>query len=540
VLAARSALRLEKPEQAVALLKRWAADVPQPEGALLLGEAAEAAGDPKQAATAYAQVFYAHPLSEQAKTAEGALARLSAPPDPRVFARTETLRRAGQSAKAKAELLAAARRFTGLDRELALVRAHHGDYRGLSTLQTSLPEADAERRYLMHAAARRNSLEPQAEAALRGLESQYPKSPWTLEALISWGNHFLLRNEPASYKPLYRACVERFSTDRQAAYCHWKLAWIEWMRRGPDARKMLEEHVARFPSSEKAPAALYFTGRYAALLDRFPLSFYAVLARAKVAEVAYAPPAPEIFQPSSLSRLRVERASQLLRAGYPEWSEHELKFLSRDQPYVAATELAELTARQGAPDRGLRYIKSMAAGYLNLALESAPERFWRLAFPLPYERMLVQHSTSRELDPYFVAALIRQESEFNARAVSPARAYGLTQVLPSTGRQLSRRLGLGPFRTAMLFDPDVNLQLGTEYLRDLLERNGGKQEAALAAYNAGQTRVNQWATWFEYREPAEFIETIPFTETRTYVQAVLRNSYVYRRLYATPASRAAE
>jgi soluble lytic murein transglycosylase len=230
----------------------------------------------------------------------------------------------------------------------------------------------------------------------------------------------------------------------------------------------------------------------------------------------------------------------LLRAGQAEWSEFELRYLAREQPYVGAMELAALTAGQGAPDRGLRYIKTLASGYLSIALESAPQRFWQLAFPLPYESMLIRHSSSRELDPYFVAALVRQESEFNVRAVSPARAYGLTQVLPSTGRQLSRRLGLGSFRTAMLFDPDVNLQLGTEYLRDLLDRNGGRQEAALAAYNAGQTRVNQWSSWFEYREPVEFIETIPFTETRTYVQAVLRNAHVYRRLYGRAESNAAE
>jgi soluble lytic murein transglycosylase len=83
----------------------------------------------------------------------------------------------------------------------------------------------------------------------------------------------------------------------------------------------------------------------------------------------------------------------------------------------------------------------------------------------------------------------------------------------------------------MLFKPEVNLQLGTYYLKSLFDANGGRWEMTLAAYNAGQTRVTNWLSWYDYREPAEFIETIPFTETRTYVQAVLRNADVYRRLY---------
>jgi soluble lytic murein transglycosylase len=130
-----------------------------------------------------------------------------------------------------------------------------------------------------------------------------------------------------------------------------------------------------------------------------------------------------------------------------------------------------------------------------------------------------------------IAALIRQESEFNPRAVSRARAYGLTQVLPSTGRQLSRRLGIGGFRTDRLFDPSLNLRLGTHYLRSLLDMHNGRWEVTLAAYNAGKSRTDVWQSWYDYREPAEFVETIPFTETRTYVAVVLRNADVYRRLY---------
>jgi soluble lytic murein transglycosylase len=169
-------------------------------------------------------------------------------------------------------------------------------------------------------------------------------------------------------------------------------------------------------------------------------------------------------------------------------------------------------------------------------MEAAPDRFWRVAFPMPYRESLESNSRSRALDPHIVAALIRQESEFDPKAISRARAYGLTQVLPATGRQLSRRAGMRSFTPAMLFEPEVNLKLGTIHLKTLLDQHEGSWEQTLAAYNAGKSRVSQWLTWGEYREPAEFIENIPFTETREYVQIVLRNADIYRRLYGASRS----
>ena len=183
------------------------------------------------------------------------------------------------------------------------------------------------------------------------------------------------------------------------------------------------------------------------------------------------------------------------------------------------------------PDQAIRYIKRYASSYLYLPIESAPRQFWTLAFPLPYRADLDRFSKQNGLDPFLMAALIRQESQFDPTAVSRANARGLTQILPATGRELSQRLKVKTFTTAALFQPSVNLELGTFYLKTLTSQVGGKTEAALAAYDAGLTRARAWLTWGEFREPAEFIETVPFAETRDYVQTVLRNADVYRRLY---------
>jgi soluble lytic murein transglycosylase len=143
----------------------------------------------------------------------------------------------------------------------------------------------------------------------------------------------------------------------------------------------------------------------------------------------------------------------------------------------------------------------------------------------------MRNARERDLDPYLVAGLIRQESEFNPQAVSSAKAYGLTQVRPATGRQFARTSGVTRVTTGVLSQPVANLKIGCSILRSMLDHQGGKVEQTLAAYNAGPQRVVEWMGWSTYREPAEFVESIPFTETRDYVQAVLRNAEMYRRLY---------
>jgi len=162
--------------------------------------------------------------------------------------------------------------------------------------------------------------------------------------------------------------------------------------------------------------------------------------------------------------------------------------------------------------------------------EDVPQEVWRVTFPFAYGAHIYKYANMNEIDPMLVAGLIRQETIFQSDAVSHAGAVGLMQVLPSTGRRLARAQKIR-YARAKLFQPEYNLRLGTVYFRDLI-RTMGSTEAALAAYNAGEDRVVAWRASREFEEPAEFIESIPFTETREYVQVVLRNAEIYRRLYA--------
>jgi len=319
-----------------------------------------------------------------------------------------------------------------------------------------------------------------------------------------------------------------------------------------------------FPGSEDATAALYFLGRlaeaskdlgaartyYDEIAREYPNYYYTGLARERLAQMDKAPASPavttflrgvqfpqrarsRIFDPNAVSQARIERARLLASAGLEDWAEGELRYgaQNEDQPHILAMELASLSSSHTGPDQAMRYIKRYASGYLYYPIDSAPLGFWKLAFPLPYRSDLERYSKKNELDPFLMAALIRQESEFNPKAVSRANARGLTQILPSTGRELSRRLKMKPYSTARLFQPMTNLELGTFYLKTIADSLGGRWEAALAGYNAGLTRARAWLSWGDFREPAEFIETVPFSETRNYIQTVLRNADVYRRLY---------
>jgi soluble lytic murein transglycosylase len=199
----------------------------------------------------------------------------------------------------------------------------------------------------------------------------------------------------------------------------------------------------------------------------------------------------------------------------------------------ATAQMIKLYIEDGHYDRALQTLKHAVPGYYSFQLTDLPRPFWEGLFPRPYWENLKRYSAENQLDPFLVASLIRQESEFNPLALSHANAMGLMQILPGVGQQLAKSEKIKGFNSSMLFDPNTNIQLGTRYFKDLLKRYDGHVEYALAAYNAGPDRVEDWRK-SNYRDIHEFVESIPFTETREYVEAIVRNQAVYQRLYQNP------
>lgn len=163
-----------------------------------------------------------------------------------------------------------------------------------------------------------------------------------------------------------------------------------------------------------------------------------------------------------------------------------------------------------------------AAGGAFAYVQSEPDWYLRLRYPLEYEHIVSGHAKNYDLDPALIAAVIYRESKFDAQARSSSGAIGLMQLLPETAKGIALHTGGKQFRVADLGDPEINVRYGSFYLRRLLNKYGDVR-LALAAYNAGQTNVDEWK-----REH----KGIAFAETRQYVDEVLHARDVYARTYA--------
>jgi len=153
-----------------------------------------------------------------------------------------------------------------------------------------------------------------------------------------------------------------------------------------------------------------------------------------------------------------------------------------------------------------------------------------LTLPLEHEDIIVQQAREKGLDPALIAAVIYAETKFDART-SSAGAEGLMQILPATAEFLAHRSGATTFRVADLASPQVNITYGSYYLRYLLDSFGGNKMLALAAYNGGQTNVDQWIANARAHGHALTVNEIPFPETRAYVEKVLSAQRRYRSTY---------
>jgi soluble lytic murein transglycosylase len=579
LLEANTYLQTSDPKKALRLMEKRGSEIAPEKTALLLAKAYEATGDTKQAAAQYQGVYTEYPFTSEAVDAHASLVRYAPPSAHARLMRCSKLIDGRDFAGARTELEALIPALGGEDADTArvLIGVTHYAKRNkleaftyLKSIDVTAAEAAAERLFYLEESARRLDRIDEMDAAVAQLARSYPTSKWRLQATIAAGTYYLIKGQPEQYEPLFRGCAESFPSDPQAADCHWRVAWGEYLKNRANGDWFVA-HLKQYPASNHVSGALYFLGRiaeskndhgsarvyYERIRADFPNQYYGVLARdrlkgAAIVKAASAPqtsafladmkfphPGDPRMNPSAVTQARIARARLLASAGLDDLAESELRFGAKSdgQSQIAAVELARMALDRDEPNQAIKMIKHYAPGYLWFPLDATTDALWRLAFPLAFWKPLANYAEQRGLDPYMLAALIREESEFDHKVVSYANAYGLTQVLPSTGREISRRLKIRPFRANMLFDPEVNLKIGTYFLRNMLDSLGGKWEPALASYNAGRGRVVKWLNANQYREPAEFVESIPITQTRIYVQSILRDADVYRRLYGQrPAS----
>ncbi|MBR9903766.1 MAG: transglycosylase SLT domain-containing protein [Gammaproteobacteria bacterium] len=214
----------------------------------------------------------------------------------------------------------------------------------------------------------------------------------------------------------------------------------------------------------------------------------------------------------------VQRTEALLRIGEDGLANSEWLHAVQSGSPQQARALADYAAQQ---QWHARLVQTTIAAEMWDALD------WR--FPQAYHDSFQHWGRMTGVDPYLLMAITRRESAYNPNALSPAGARGLMQLMPGTASQVSRELGINDPGPYGVLDPELNIRLGSTYLRDKLQRYQGNRLAAAAAYNAGPGRVDQWlgdgVEAFDL-----FVESIPFRETRDYVQAVLSYRVIFESL----------
>jgi soluble lytic murein transglycosylase len=345
--------------------------------------------------------------------------------------------------------------------------------------------------------------------------------------------------------------IERQNADPAlAVQARWSLAWAD-LRKGADAEALprldlLSEGpltdidiqrarywrgVARL-RSEDPLAKEAGNAQLRALADEVPLSYYGLLASERVGG---APLAKAFLGPrlAELDPPPLRRARWLADGGFPEIAEDELVSfddetrLRREQRIV----MARLLYRTGDPHRALQLIQNGFGSALEQGIDPTWRDAWELAWPLAYRESVTGANQEFEFDPALVYAVMREESAYRPEVSSPAGALGLMQLIPPTADRIAGELGLTGFEPTRLFDPSVNIRLGTFYLRSLVQRFAGSRPLAIASYNAGPEAVTRWLDRDGSLPPDVFVDSVPYGETRRYLRRVLRSYHMYRLLY---------
>jgi soluble lytic murein transglycosylase len=391
-----------------------------------------------------------------------------------------------------------------------------------------------------------------------------------MRALVAAGAAAKDAKNTADALYFYRAAVEQFPGEAEVAGAQFELAWgAHDAKNFAESSRLLTEHLANYAgrNTDNRGKAGYWAARdseragnlgeaqalYEAMLVRYGANWYGYLAQQRLDALRNAPQRPlktdagllaravENLKPVTVAEetagpaeaARLLKAEQLSAAAWDEAAHAELDRALEAQPSSPRLNLAKAQLYRARNDnvQAFNVLRRSFPDYSQMRPEELTREEWDVFYPLAFWDAIRQEAAARDLDPYSVAGLIRQESVFNPRAVSNADAYGLMQLLVPTARLTAKRYGVDAQITTetLLSDPRLNIRLGTGYMREQLDKYG-RIEYLAAAYNAGPGRVVQWRASLPLQMD-EWAEAIPFRETRGYVQGVVRNMLQYRRLY---------
>ena len=460
---------------------------------------------------------------------------------------------------------------TRLRRLTALANA--GKMADALTAFNSLPESSKEREegyrqlVLGYAKAR---LWPQARTTADEMRQKFPSGTLVAKTFIDAGLAARDARNRTDEGYFLNTAVAAFPNAVEVAQAQFESAWFQHEGRNfALSSQMLTDHLARYADKDTSNRGIagYWAARdseragkiaeacalYDGVAYRYGANYYGYLALGRLATMkaqgncrVTTPPNPTIAKAIANLKVvtvaaetstgkelaRVEKSDELSIIGLFDWAISELqeaKKTANNSPKINLA-LARHYRWKGDNTAAFVALKSSYPDYAQMFPEEMGREEWEVFYPMMAWSDIRQWAKARNLDQYQVAGLIRQESVFSPRAASPAKAYGLMQLLLPTAKLVARKYNSRvPASAEDLFDPSLNIELGTGYMRDQLDKFG-RIEYLAVAYNAGPGRVPQWRATLP-AEMDEFVEEIPFKETKAYVQGVIRNSAQYRRLY---------
>jgi len=534
---------------------------------LLLMKACIALKDGRAALREYQTLRLDYPGTAQARQAEDLAARLAglgyAPPEPGFddyLHRAEKLYDRGAYRSAIAEYERAAGRLpegsnlaSGIYMREGNCRFRTKDYSGAEeafslALDAAVKTDDsADALYWLTRTYLRRGNADGFEAAALSLAMMYPKDSHADDTLYMLGAELVDGGRFDDALGVLKTLTQDYPDSQKADEALWQTGWALYQKGDyAGAKTAFDDITTRFKGSALVPQALYWgakaleaagdkdaaTARYAALEDKYELTFYGLYAATGVKGGGGYPstaPAPGFYGTDGNSSL--ERACELSIQGM------------RDE---AVREMRRVEGRYGGSARGVRILAGMygmAGEYRRPLLmaaqlygeddlaRAAPEDISQLIYPLGYWDIVRKESEGFGLDPFLVSAVIREESRFDPCAVSGAGACGLMQLMPDTANAMCRRLEKERAVSLSDIKEDYNVPLGACYLKSLMDKHGGRLVYVLAEYNAGAEPLKRWVARRPEATDDEFIEGIGYQETRRYVKKVMKNYLMYRRLY---------
>ncbi|MDE3002496.1 MAG: transglycosylase SLT domain-containing protein [Gemmatimonadota bacterium] len=390
---------------------------------------------------------------------------------------------------------------------------------------------------------RRQGLSAQVNTLRRWLLDEYPSSAEAAEVAWSQGSNAEARGDLDRALDRYAFLAENVRTHARAGQARMRSGQIHLRRANLQAAAgVFEAYLADFPDGRRWQEAAYWAGRTRLQLGDTtvaqahlnhvltqPIEYYAVMA-ADLLEIPFTVNLPEgssSIEPGWLME-GLARLDLLTSAGLHRGASAEI---TRLRERAGDERGPRLRLAEALIERG-RTIEGINLGWALFRDEGAwDQRILRVTYPFPYRELVRREAEEWGVDPFMLAAIIRQESAFKADIVSHAGAIGLMQVMPPTGAELARAHGPAGFTQESLTRPEVNLHLGAAFFVDMSRRYDDELPLVLSAYNAGPTRATRWRRYPEASDPLRFTERIPFTETRGYVKSVRRNLGLYRALY---------